>query len=540
MKTAIAPKRAEYPEKQDFYPWQQRAIQAISGRNAILASPTGSGKTLVAYAWAGLMDRQGNLLRPDHRIIFTAPIKALSNERYLDLRHRGVDVGIETGDFKKGADSPVLCCTQEIYTRKYAHLPNQSVIVDEFHYIFSDPERSRAYIDGIRNTHPQSSLLVMSATFGKPDVVKHYLKTLTSRSFALVDNGERATKLTFLRKGIGFRDINNAIVFSFSAKGVRAVAERIAKFRKGLGRQQKSRIEEIARILEVSDIPWTVERGVGAYYGALYPKEKLFLETAFRENLLDVMVGTDALSLGVNLPARTVVFAQMGKYTEGPLKKNEFLQMAGRAGRKGYFDEGFASYLHWPGNPFELRGAETPALYRMVLDSPCEEAFVCLYPDMGALLRGERTCKEEAEYVAGFSLPRRSPGAELRRIEANLRGVETYISTLYSGNVMRNQFRSLLGDVWYGEMGVEANIRTAQYLFETERPEAMPLSELVKDDEKNALQTLLKTKRYISNLPNRYPVSGVREIEDMVDRMDPTVFGFEEILDILGAEDRNR
>ena len=104
-----------------FYPWQLDAFQAIRETSAVLSAPTGSGKTLVAYLWAGILDEAGTVLPPgDGRIIFTAPIKALSNERYLDLRKLGLDVGIETGDFKKNEGAGIICCTQEIYSLKYA------------------------------------------------------------------------------------------------------------------------------------------------------------------------------------------------------------------------------------------------------------------------------------------------------------------------------------------------------------------------------------------------------------------------------------
>ncbi|MBQ2617114.1 MAG: DEAD/DEAH box helicase, partial [Synergistaceae bacterium] len=105
-----------------FYDWQLRAYNHIKDSNAVLSAPTGSGKTLVSYLWAGLLNLNGEINpNPDaSRIIFTAPIKALSNERYLDLRKMGFDVGIETGDFKRNEGASIICCTQEIYTMKYA------------------------------------------------------------------------------------------------------------------------------------------------------------------------------------------------------------------------------------------------------------------------------------------------------------------------------------------------------------------------------------------------------------------------------------
>ena len=115
---------------QDFYDWQLEAFDRIEGRSAVLSAPTGSGKTLVAYLWAGLLDREGQVCWPDaRRVVFTAPIKALSNERYMDLRRMGLDVGIETGDFKRNEGARIICCTQEIYTMKYADQPDQKLIM---------------------------------------------------------------------------------------------------------------------------------------------------------------------------------------------------------------------------------------------------------------------------------------------------------------------------------------------------------------------------------------------------------------------------
>ena len=151
-----------------FYDWQLRAFSHIQDNSAVLSAPTGSGKTLVAYLWAGILSRDGTINpNPESgRIIFTAPIKALSNERYLDLRRMGLDVGLETGDFKRNEGASIICCTQEIYTMKYARLPGQKLIIDEFHYIFTDSDRARTYIDGLRNTNPDTQILVMSATLG--------------------------------------------------------------------------------------------------------------------------------------------------------------------------------------------------------------------------------------------------------------------------------------------------------------------------------------------------------------------------------------
>ena len=275
----------------------QSTVSIYGAIDAGIRHTTGSGKTWVAYVWAGLMDPSGAPAAPSGRVIFTAPIKALSNERYMELRSMGFDAGLETGDFKKNAGAQVLCCTQEIYTLKYARIPGQKVIVDEFHFIFNDPDRTRAYIDGLRLTSFDSDLLVMSATFGNPDVIKKYLQDVAMRDFVLYTTEKRVTDLIFRRSGIRFSKIHDALVFVFSKKGAEWLAAQISRYREKISRSQRARLREIAEILEVAYVPDIMLMGVGIYVGSFLPKEKLLVEMAFRERILDVVVGTDALSL---------------------------------------------------------------------------------------------------------------------------------------------------------------------------------------------------------------------------------------------------
>ena len=92
--------------------------------------------------------------------------------------------------------------------------------------------------------------------------------------------------------------------------------------------------------------------GVAGYYGSLLPKEKMFIEECFERKLIDTVVGTDALALGVNFPVQNVVFAQLAKLYEGPISKNMFDQLSGRAGRKGYYDNGYVYYCEELGGSF--------------------------------------------------------------------------------------------------------------------------------------------------------------------------------------------
>lgn len=508
-----------------FYEWQDRAISAISGRNGILSAPTGSGKTWVAYRWAGLMDESGEPVMPGQRVIFTAPIKALSNERYLDLRRMGFDVGLETGDFKKNSDAAVLCCTQEIYTLKYAHIPSQRVIIDEFHFIFTSSERTRAYIDGIRGTSPDSMMLVMSATFGDPQTVRSYLEEMGRRDFELFETRERVTKLVFRKKGTHYSRIRDALVFVFSRRGADYIAKQIARTRKKIERQNRARLREMGEILEVQRMPEMMIYGVGVYYGSLYPKEKLLVEMAFRERILDVVVGTDALSLGVNLPAESVIFGQMAKYMDGPLSRNEFSQMSGRAGRKGFFDTGYVSFI--PRSKAEHYDFDTETLYREILDKESEPARISIQPAVGRLLKHRVTEEREARMIADCSLPRVAYEIALSEVRDLLLLINRTLG-LIKDKIERERLREALADLWFDEMSLTSNMAVARLFVTKGEPDAMQAAELLAQEERNYLQALLKVKRYANRMPDGYKFSNMERIDATVERIDATVFGFEE------------
>lgn len=508
-----------------FYNWQNEAIEAIGKKSAILSAPTGSGKTWVAYVWAGLMDMSGLPTEPSGRVIFTAPIKALSNERYMELRSMGFDVGLETGDFKKNAGAKVLCCTQEIYTLKYADIPGQKVIVDEFHFIFNDPDRTRAYIDGLRSTSFDSDLLVMSATFGNPDVISNYLTETTLRDFVLFVTDKRVTDLVFRRSGVRFSKIHDALVFVFSKKGAEWLAAQISRYRQKISSDQRARLREIAEILGVTTVPEIMLRGVGIYVGSFLPKEKLLVEMAFRERILDVVVGTDALSLGVNLPAQTVVFGQMAKFIDGPLTKNEFLQMAGRAGRKGFFNPGYVTYI--PRSKCEHHDYDTGLLYLETLDMPCEEAKIILQPAVGRLLKQEITIEVEAKMIADFSLPRRRYKKVIEEVEELLRTIRRMLNEI-KDQKFRKDVRKILADIWSDEVEIEPNIAIAALFAEHISPDAMDAAEIMRRTERNYLQALLKVKRFANRLPEKYYFSHMDQIDYVINQIDASVFGFEE------------
>jgi superfamily II RNA helicase len=149
----------------DLYPAQEEAIlELFEGKNVILNTPTGSGKTLVASAlhFASLAHRR--------RSVYTSPIKALVNEKWMALcRELGPEnVGLSTGDATVNRDASVLCCTAEVLAnialRDGDKADVDDVIMDEFHW-YADRDRGVAWQVPLLAL-PQARFLLMSATLG--------------------------------------------------------------------------------------------------------------------------------------------------------------------------------------------------------------------------------------------------------------------------------------------------------------------------------------------------------------------------------------
>lgn len=516
----------------EFYQWQKDAIEAVRGQDAILSSPTGTGKSIVAYHWSGLLDDEGSPKKPTMRVIFTAPIKALSNERYMSLKALGFDVGIETGDYKWNADAQILCCTQEIYTLKYVNEPVK-LIVDEFHYIFTEDSRARSYIDGIHNTHPLTSTLIMSATFGNVERLRQYLHKISKRDFVVYDNHERITELEFMHHGVKPHSIQNAIVFVFSKKGIDAICQLIADSRKKLEGRERHLIYQMANILGVEDVPRTMRFGVGPYYGQMLPKEKLLVERCYRAGLIDVIVGTDALALGLNLPAETVIFGQLVKFKDGPICKNHFLQLAGRAGRKGFYEKGYVTYLDLQKNKWEARGYDTGQEYKKLLKKEPESAEVTISPKLGDLLVGKVKPSDEAAYISSFSLPKINKKDSTSLIMNQLQHLEELITKATNGNKMyKAEVKNMMGITWDSSLTFKNNVELAVMFVDSKREcgpvPALDVVEIFERQEKNELNGLLRAKCFIKSLGLERLVSGIEEIDYEIELIDSTVFEFEQ------------
>lgn len=338
------------------YDHQENAIlELFEGKNVILNTPTGSGKSLVATA----MHYRGLCL--GRTSYYTVPIKALANEKFLSLCQTfGPEhVGLVTGDATVNPDAPIICCTAEILAnmalRDGKLAPVDDVIIDEFHY-YSDHSRGWAWQVPLLAL-PQCRFLLMSATIGDPEFFIKELDDLTGGETTLIQSDQRPVPLEFeystttLEEKIGeLAEANRAPIYlvHFTQLSTANTAQNLLSQNFCTKEEKK----EIATALIDADFrsPYGKEisrflrHGVGIHHAGLLPKYRLLVEKLTQRGLLKVICGTDTLGVGVNVPIRTVVFTQMCKYDgkgTGILPVRDFKQIAGRAGRRGFDDIGY-------------------------------------------------------------------------------------------------------------------------------------------------------------------------------------------------------
>ena len=180
----------------ELYPAQDEALmELVTGANVILATPTGSGKSLVAAGAHFTALAQGR------RTFYTAPIKALVSEKFFALCAMfGADkVGMMTGDAAVNPGAPIICCTAEVLAnialREGADADVGQVVMDEFHF-YSEPDRGWAWQVPIIEL-PKAQFLLMSATLGDVTRFQEDLTRRTGRPTALVANAERPVPLFY-------------------------------------------------------------------------------------------------------------------------------------------------------------------------------------------------------------------------------------------------------------------------------------------------------------------------------------------------------
>ena len=381
-------------------PFQLDAIRAIQDdKSVIVSAPTGSGKTLVAeFAIHATLARQ-------RRIAYTTPLKALSNQKYADFcRQFGSDhVGILTGDVKVNPRAPVVVMTTEIlrnmfYTGGLDGL--EFVVLDECHYM-GDEGRGTVWEEIIVNAPKDVALVGLSATVRNIAEIADWI-SLVHRPIVPITHPHRSVPLQYLvadlsgeihaydavrggkvrllgqeREG-GYQDKGRwytrrvvdptvmldeletrgwlpAIYFIFSRAGCERAMETVLAEGKPLLTKSQQQQVDVAIREAVSDNQTIAESplnqtifqalgmGVGLHHAGVLPSVKRLIELLFERGVCKLVFATETMSLGIHMPAKSVVLQSLTKRTDRgfrSLTHNELTQMAGRAGRRGIDPEG--------------------------------------------------------------------------------------------------------------------------------------------------------------------------------------------------------
>jgi superfamily II RNA helicase len=340
----------------ELYPAQEEAIlELYAEKNVILNTPTGSGKSLVATAL------HFHALALGKRSIYTCPIKALVNEKFLSLcRAFGPEqVGMITGDATVNPQALILCCTAEILAidalRSGDRVPIADVIMDEFHY-YSDRERGVAWQVPLL-TLPQSRFLLMSATLGDTQFFESALTKLNGRSTVVVSSPSRPVPLHFEYSEIPIQETLTKLIekdrapvylVNFTQRECAEEAQNLLSL-DFCSKDEKKAISNAIQGNYFSspygkEIQRVIKHGIGIHHAGLLPKYRILVESLAQNGLLKIICGTDTLGVGVNIPIRTVLFSKLCKFDgekTGILSIRDFQQIAGRAGRRGFDTEGY-------------------------------------------------------------------------------------------------------------------------------------------------------------------------------------------------------
>lgn len=376
-------------------PFQEEAFQAIEQNESVVVSaPTGSGKTLIA-------DFIIFKHRDDpRRIIYTAPIKALSNQKYRDFcqEYGAEKVGLMTGDMVINPQAKILIMTTEIYRNMAvsndSDLENVAYLIfDEVHYI-NDIERGYVWEESVIYSSEKVRFLCLSATIPNARefadwisaIKKHPVRTVvaTERQVPLehlffdVELGvctleelrRAAEQDTFQRKRRGHRDrapepnhlhlIRDlgkdklpCFFFSFSRRDCQEKARELAKQRvfpanplvlQEFQRHLRDAPPDVNKLSSTRLLKEILSQGIAFHHAGLLPIVKEAVENLFGQGLINVLYTTETFAVGINMPAKTVCFTSLRKfdgYNFRNLNTKEYFQIAGRAGRRGIDTIGF-------------------------------------------------------------------------------------------------------------------------------------------------------------------------------------------------------
>jgi helicase len=361
---------------EELYPPQAEAIgPALLGENVVLAIPTASGKSLVAY-----LAILASVLRGG-KALYIVPLRALAAEKFEELRAfepLGLKVGISVGDY----DSPdpslekfdVIVATSERADSLLRHRLNwlqelTVVVADEVHLI-NDAGRGptlEVTLAKLRQVNPKAQVLALSATIKNSSELARWLEAEHIKSewrpvplkegvyydglVHFTDNSVQEIKageddLTGLVEDI-ITSGGQALVFVNTRRSTEGLAKSLGAYMKSrLSEKQREHLAKVAdTISREQDEPTSmaarlakcVEGGVAFHNAGLTNPQRALVEKEFKHKHILCIAATPTLAAGVNLPARRVIVRDLNRFDLNmglsPIPVLEIKQMCGRAGR---------------------------------------------------------------------------------------------------------------------------------------------------------------------------------------------------------------
>lgn len=375
--------------------FQEDSIKSIDNNHSVVVSaPTGSGKTLIADYIINKYIKKGV------KVIYTAPIKALSNQKYKEFSEEyGKEaVGLLTGDVSINPQGDVVIMTTEVYRNmaltKDAMIDTVSYVVfDEIHFI-NDIERGYIWEESIIFSKPNVRFLCLSATIPNAEEFASWIKSIKKHNVDTIKHDKRNVPLykKFYDSELGIttlediRDVKDipdynyiksrrrkprirppnhvellkeikdkvpCFFFNFSRQGCQDCAMELARARifphdSNIGLIIRDKLRgappEIGNLKSTRILRQTLPNGVGFHHAGLLPIIKELVEDLFSKGLIKVLYTTETFAVGINMPAKTVCFKSLRKFDGANfrfLNSKEYFQIAGRAGRRGIDKEGF-------------------------------------------------------------------------------------------------------------------------------------------------------------------------------------------------------
>ncbi|NLY74389.1 MAG: DEAD/DEAH box helicase [Firmicutes bacterium] len=421
---------------------QQAIVELLKGNSVLVSAPTGVGKTLIADY---LIDQA---IAKGDRIIYTAPIKALSNQKFKEFKtlHGPERVGIVTGDVVINPEAEITLMTTEIF-RNILHQDIQRlegvshIVFDELHYL-SDEERGTVWEESIIFMPSEMRLLGLSATIPNALELAGWIKEIKGHEVKVIVKKDRVVPLEhfIFEKHLGAATLKEIVkyrqgleqkgmlagldkrkwesthldlikhvsktkglpclYFVFSRRLCELKAEELGYHRSFLSEAESRQAEEVCdRLIAeygIGSLKTVVKacellaKGIGYHHAGLLPALKEIVEVLFGMGLVKVMYATETFAVGINYPVKTVCFDSPSKFdgiTFRPMTNLEYFQMAGRAGRRGIDPKGTVYIL---ADLRGLRPEEFPSMDQEEIE-PLKSQFNLTYNSVLNLNRNHDT-----------------------------------------------------------------------------------------------------------------------------------------------------